>query len=447
MLAEEKRAMRLTHLLGTCSLAAALVAAATAHAQTRPEFVQLGRASAAIYKPASGPAPHIAILVTHRTGNNLNNIACREMANRGFMGVCFNTRFVNNEAAVKSEEIMLDVKAAFDFAKAQPGITKIVLLGHSGGSPVFSLYQAVAENGAAYCQKPERLTKCDFNVPTLTPADGLIYPDAHPGNPAQAVRGINPSLSVVDGKIKVDPSLDPFSPTNGYNPKGPSKYSKEFQTRYYAAQSKVMTDQLNKVLAAKAQMAKGDYLYPDDDVVLVPFSDQDGSAGLMLMDPSIPEFMSTKSPRKLIKNDGSIVTQVVHSAAVPELGQQKANREFDGGTKLLTFTSYLSANATRSSNSLDGIEACSSNTSTICNVQSIKAPTLIAAMGGWRFIRDQERMYELSPAADKDYVVIEGAEHNYTPCKLCEKTPGQYSNSAKNLFDYMAKWANDRFPK
>jgi len=80
-------------------------------------------------------------------------------------------------------------------------------------------------------------------------------------------------------------------------------------------------------------------------------------------------------------------------------------------------------------------------------VQSIKAPTMIAAMGGWRFIRDQERMYELSPAADRDYVVIEGAEHNYTPCKPCEKTPGQYSNSVKNLFDYMAKWANDRFPK
>jgi hypothetical protein len=194
-------------------------------------------------------------------------------------------------------------------------------------------------------------------------------------------------------------------------------------------------------------MSKGDYLYPDDDIVLVPFSDQDGSAGLMLMDPSIPEFMSTASPRKLLKNDGSIVTQVVHSAAVPELNQAKNNRLFNGGTKILTFNSYLSANATRSTNSLDGIEDCSSNTSTICNVQSVKAPTLIVAMGGWRFIRDQERMYELSPATDKDFIVLDGAEHNYTPCRPCEKTPGQYSNSVKNLFDYMAKWANDRFPR
>ncbi len=441
--------MRLNHLLGAGTLAVAAIAATAAQAQgqSRAEFVQLGRVSAAIHKPASGPQPHIAILVTHRTANNLNNIACREMAQRGFLGVCFNTRFINNEAAVRSEEITLDVKAAVDFARAQPGITKVILLGHSGGSPVMSLYQAMAENGNAYCAKPERLTKCGGDIPALTPADGLIYPDAHPGNPAQALRGINPSLVIENGKVRVIPELDPFSPANGYNPEGASKYSKEFQTRYYAAQSKAMTDQLNKVLAAKASMAKGDYVYPDDDVVLVPFSDQDGSAGLMLMDPSIPEFMSTKSPRKLIKNDGSIVTQIVHSAAVPELGQAKANREFDGGTKMLTFTSYLSANATRSTNSLNGIEDCSSNTSTICNVQSIKTPTLIAAMGGWRFIGDQERMYELSPATDKDFIVIEGAEHNYTPCKPCEKIPGQYGNSVKNLFDYMAKWTNDRFPK
>ena len=122
---------------------------------------RLGRTTIAIHKPASGPAPHIAILVTHRTANQLNNIACREMAQRGFLGVCFNTRFINNEAAVRSEEITLDVKAAFDYAKSQPGITKVILLGHSGGSPVMSLYQAVAENGVSYCRKPERLTKCD----------------------------------------------------------------------------------------------------------------------------------------------------------------------------------------------------------------------------------------------------------------------------------------------
>ena len=41
--------------------------------------------------------------------------------------------------------------------------------------------------------------------------------------------------------------------------------------------------------------------------------------------------------------------------------------------------------------------------------------------------------------------MIEGAQHGFTPCKPCEKTPGQYSNSRKNLFDYTAAWVNARF--
>jgi len=439
--------MRFSRYLGACAFTlAGLLAASSASAQSHPEYVPLGRVQAALYKPDSGPAPHIAFLVAHRTANNLSTNACTELSKRGFMVLCFNTRFINNETIVNWEETPLDVKAAMDFVRKQPGITKVVLLGHSGGSPLMSLYQAIAENGVSFCQKPERMVKCQNNVSNLTPADGLVFPDAHPGNPAQAVRGINPSLSIVNGKVVVaDPSLDPFDPKNGYNPEGPSHYSKEFQTRYYAAQSKVMNEQLAKVLAAKERMAKGDYTFPDNDIVLVPFSDQDGSAGLMLMDPSIPEFMSTKSPRKLLKNDGSIVTEIVHSVAVPELGQAKANREFNAGVKVLTFTSYLSANATRSTNSLDGIDDCSTNISTICNLRSVKAPTMIAAMGGWRFIGDQERMYEGSPAADKDFIVVEGAVHGYTPCRKCEKTPGQYSNTVKNLFDYMAAWANKRF--
>ena len=42
-------------------------------------------------------------------------------------------------------------------------------------------------------------------------------------------------------------------------------------------------------------------------------------------------------------------------------------------------------------------------------------------------------------------LVIEGALHGYTPCKACETTPGQYSNTVKNLFDYVAAWTNKRF--
>jgi hypothetical protein len=163
------------------------------------------------------------------------------------------------------------------------------------------------------------------------------------------------------------------------------------------------------------------------------------------MDPSIPEIMSTRRPEKLLKNNGVIVHEVVKSLEPAHPEQAELNRKFDDGTKMLTVTAYLSANAVRSTNSLEGIDHCSNNNSTICAVQYIKVPTLITAMGAYHMLRDEELMYDKSAASDKDYIVIEGAELNYNGCKPCETTPGQYGNATKNMFDYIQKWANARF--
>jgi len=54
-------------------------------------------------------------------------------------------------------------------------------------------------------------------------------------------------------------------------------------------------------------------------------------------------------------------------------------------------------------------------------------------------------MYESAKSTDKEFVTIEGALHGFTPCKACETTPGQYSNTMKNEFDYVAGWIGKRF--
>ena len=64
------------------------------------------------------------------------------------------------------------------------------------------------------------------------------FPTRIPVIRVQALRDLNPSVVMEDGKFKIDPELDPFSPANGFNPNGASHYSKEFQARYFAAQSK-----------------------------------------------------------------------------------------------------------------------------------------------------------------------------------------------------------------
>jgi hypothetical protein len=124
---------------------------AWASAQSAPTFISLGPAEAALYKPDSGPAPHVALVVIHRTADFMRHPACTQLAQRGFLMLCVNTRFTNNEELVRFEDLALDVKAAITFLRKQPGITKVLLFGHSGGGPTVSFYQAVAENGIGYC--------------------------------------------------------------------------------------------------------------------------------------------------------------------------------------------------------------------------------------------------------------------------------------------------------
>jgi hypothetical protein len=363
-----------------------------------------------------------------------------------------NTRYVNNEMQVRFEEMALDVKAGVQFLRRQPGITKVLLFGHSGGGPTTSFYQAVAENGTAYCKDPDRIVKCNDDLAGLPPADGIVFADSHPGNPVNVLRGLNPS--VIDERnppaAQVRTELDPFDPRNGFNAQGNSNYSADFQRRYYEAQSRRMNALIDDALAKLARMKRGDYTYPDDDIVVIPRGGNPGAgpgaaAALFDYDADIPGIFRTARPEKLLRNDGSVVTGVVTSVWVAEPRLVPLHRTFDGGTKVLSILSFLSTNAVRSTNSLDGIDDCSSNNDTICAVKSIHVPEMFAAMGAHYFVRDVEHEYDAAASRDKDFVVIEGAVHGFTPCTRCEKTPGQYANSEKNFFDYVAAWINKRF--
>ena len=410
-------------------------------AQSRPTYIQFspGPVKGALYVPDSGPAPHIAVLIIHRTANVLATTATRELSSRGFMVLAVNPRSDNNEAAVNFEANAVDIKSGIEFLRKQPGITKILLWGHSGGGPATSFYQAVAENGVAYCRGPNKLTECDDSLAGLPRADGLILIDAHPGISVNLLRSLNPAVLDERDPKKLDPALDPFNPANGYKD-GAAHYSEEFRRRYFKAQADRMNRLIDQALARRKAMGSGAAPYPDDDAMVVTRFE---GARMMELDPSIHH--STAKPQKLLKNDGTIVTQIVESVRRPARGYDKRNASFQGGVRMTTVRSFLSANAIRSKDSLDEIDWCSSNNSTDCALPKITVPTLVTAMGAHYFIRDSEIHYEVSGSRDKDFIVIEGATHGLEPCGPCETAPGQYSNSQKNLFEYVAKWITARF--
>jgi pimeloyl-ACP methyl ester carboxylesterase len=424
-----------------------------ATAQSRPEFINFqGRTKGALYRPDAGPTPHVGILVMHRTSNFLAHRACSELSRRGFLMLCMNTRYENNEALVDFEKLPLDVKTGVEFLRRQSGISKVVLFAHSGGGPLMALYQAVAEKGPSYCKGPDKLTECSDELAGLPRADGIVFADAHPGNSINTLRGLNPAVANENNPpdAPLIAELNPFDPKNGFNPNGPSSYSAEFQARYFKAQADRMNRLIDSARDKLARTKRNDYPYPDDDILVIPRGGNPGSgpgasAALFIAQPDIAAVNSTVRPERLLRNDGTIETQVISSVYVANPKLSRDNLRFSSGTKVYTLRSFLSANAIRARNSMDDIDYCSTNNSTVCAIQSISVPVLFAAMGAHYFIRDNERHYEMAASKDKDFITIEGALHGFGPCTGCERTPGQYSNSVKNLFDYVAKWLNERF--
>jgi pimeloyl-ACP methyl ester carboxylesterase len=418
-----------------------LLVAAPLRAQTNPTYVQFspGAVKGALYKPDRGPAPHVAVLVIHRTSNFLAHPATRELSARGFMVLAMNPRSDNNEAAVSFETNALDIRSGVEFLRKQPGITKVVLWGHSGGGPATSFYEAVAEQGSAYCRGANKLVECDGSLDGLPKADGLILADAHPGVSVNGLRSLNPAVTDEHDPKKIDPALDPFNPANGYKD-GAAHYSDAFKHKYFAAQAARMNRLIDAARAELKAMKAGTAPYPDDDAMFVTRFE---GARLMELDPTIHH--GTLKPQKLLKNDGTVATQIVESVRRAARGYDRRNASFDGGARLMTVRSFLSANAIRARDSLDDVDWCSSNNSTPCAVKSISIPLLITAMGAHYFVRDNEIHYEAAASADKEFIVIEGATHGFAPCTACETTPGQYGNSQKNFFDYAARWINARF--
>jgi hypothetical protein len=441
------------------------------YAQSNPLLISLpAGAMAAVYRPDSGPAPHVGVIIIHRTANLMFHPGCTQLSQRGFMVFCMAPRFINNETLVNNEQLALDVLAGVNYLKNTQHMTKVILLGHSGGGPTTTFYQAVAEKGASFCTDPSKLTQCDNSTGSysnLPKADGTVLVDGHPGGSVNALRAINPAVPVHEDSetvglradndpIKVDKKLDMFDPNNGYNPNGNSNYSKEFQKKYTAAQAERMNNWIDHALDVRAEAAGGEWRFPDDDSIIIARgggSAAGGGSGANLIVSDTNIYCCTIQPEQLMLNNETIVKQIVQSVR-PVNGtaggtispQIPGNYTFDQGTKNLTVTSFLSANAIRATDSLDysKIDWCSTNNSTPCALQNISVPILITNMGAHYFLVDGEQFYlNYAASADKTYIIFAGLLHIIAPCTTCAGAP--YDNEVTLFWNYVAAWMNARF--
>ena len=105
---------------------------------------------------------------------------------------------------------------------------------------------------------------------------------------------------------------------------------------------------IDDALEKREEIEPGIYRYPDDDDFTIARSGGGGGAGsaaLRGLDLSLDR--CTTKPAKLLKNDGTIVTQIVRSVRVANPGLAESNATF-AGSRDLTVMGFLSLRAVRS---------------------------------------------------------------------------------------------------
>ena len=404
-------------------------------------YQRLGRmgnwVNGVLYDPADlGKASNIGVVVMHSDGDYLNFPAGRELAKRGYRTLCANT----NPRPLDKK--LPDVNEAVNFVRSLEGIDKVVILGHSGGATLMSCYQAVAENGCAVFQGPEKIVPC-CDLPAMTPADGVMLIDSNFGNGAMTLLSVDPAVIDDEDGLKLDPAYD-LAKAEGYDPNG-STYTDAFVKAYQKAQGERNNRLIDKALARLKAIERGEGKFVDDEPFVAAGASQMGPCN-RLFPQDIHYIAHTKGEWPLLHADGSVTTQVVPTVRRGKPAQPFSTK-LDMGAVNTTVRNYLASRVVRAlpdygydATGVYGIDWDSSFCCTPGNVRHVTAPMLIMGMtAGYEFVA-AELIYEKAAATDKTLAFVEGATHVFTPGTDCEAFPGQFGDTMKTLFDYVAAW-------
>ncbi len=251
------------------------------------------------------------VCLMHPRANFSRHYAVPALVEAGFAVLCENSRWLNNDATLVHERVLLDVAAGLAAARAR--YERVVLIGNSGGGSLYTFYlsQALAPSGA-------RLTdtaageKLDLNALELPAADAMIYLAAHPGEGYYLLRAIDPSLADEGDPLSCDPTLDLYDPANGFaEPPQGSRFAPEFLARYRAAQRARVAriDAIARARLARRQAARarGDQRAAiATDFLLVYRTDADPRAVDLSLDPSQRDYGSLWGRRPDLINYGPV---------------------------------------------------------------------------------------------------------------------------------------------
>ncbi len=213
------------------------------------------------------------------------------------------------------------------------------------------------ENGVSYCKGPKKIHECPFTGEEFTAADkadGILFPDAHPGIGVNQLRSLNGSVMNEDYPFDVgNPTLDPWDPAHGYNVAGDSNYSDDFVARYTHAQAIRMNKIINDAQQLRKKIAMGLVETTDpNDLTKHPFPLYRANARLVQLTTAV--MCCTEEPQRLLQDATGTpaAPAIVHTVRVPTPDIREDDQD-PNEFEPLSLGSFLSANSIQAKDSLD----------------------------------------------------------------------------------------------
>jgi pimeloyl-ACP methyl ester carboxylesterase len=296
------------------------------------------------------------------------------LARAGFHVIASDTRYSNGDAALLMENVLLDLGAVIRDAKERLGYRRVLLAGWSGGGSLMMGYQGEAEQ--------PRITQTaagDYTAladTELVPADAVMILAAHRSRHYLLTEFLDPSIGDESRPDERDPQLNIYDPANPDQP----PYSGEFLARYRAAQ----VARNRRITAyAKAKLAElRDSGRDDQEHCFVVYGTM---ADPRWVDPSVDP--NDREPGSYL-GDPRLIN--------------------DGPSALGRFTttrSWLSQWSLDDAQ-VDGVEAA----------KRISVPVLILENSADNACPPEHprAMYAAVPHDDKEFTVVDGANHYYS---------------------------------
>jgi acetyl esterase/lipase len=404
------------------------------------QYIRIGnQAEGLLYEPTNpGGKARIALIFSHPNRNTFNEPLGREMSSRGYRVLMVNYRGDTDSPEANPEEYLPSISQGIAFLRTLPGVQRVVVVGHSGGGHLVSLYDNVAEHGPSACQGSEKLYPCSAaGLTNLAKADGVILLDS--------TLGAFHQMSAVDPAVEAtgrNANVDMFTAANGYDSAAKkASYSAAFARRFYAAQAARNTHIVNDALLRLHAIQDGHSDYSDDEPLVIRGMGVRAS-GARLYQPDTAFAAHTRKPHLLLKADGTDVEMTVPSVRPPE-GQRvgEALRSLELMTQSTTVKRFLAASAIRTSadyaitaDDIVGVDWRSSYNSTPANAEGISVPALVLTMSCHYLVVPGEIIFDHLASRDKAYAAVEGATHGFAPCRP------EYGDTTKRAFDFVDQW-------